>query len=175
MKLSKFPNIANLPSQVTCLTDLNISRNNLFNAEEVFEVCVQCCFQLISTHLPQGLSALPNLSKLNMSENFINGVLPESVGKLVNLEEVHLDVNNVTSLGPAVKNWIKLRIFTISDNSLTGLSRETSAWEQIRHINLKNNKIADIGSLPQSWPQLERLYLGTLHPLFISFMMFVRF
>lgn len=68
------------------------------------------------------MSALPNLNKLNMSENFINGILPDSAGKLVNLEEVHLDVNNVTSLGPAVKYWIKLRIFTISDNSLTGLA-----------------------------------------------------
>lgn len=65
-----------------------------------------------------------------MSENFINGVLPESAGKLVNLEEVHLDVNNVTSLGPAVKNWIKLRIFTISDNSLTG-KLVTILWELV--------------------------------------------
>jgi hypothetical protein len=38
MKLSKFPNIINLAPEVTCLTDLNISRNNLFNGDEVFEV-----------------------------------------------------------------------------------------------------------------------------------------
>lgn len=66
------------------------------------------------------MSALPNLAKLNMSENFINGVLSDHAGKLVNLEELHLDVNNITSLGSAVKNWIKLKIFTIADNSLTG-------------------------------------------------------
>ncbi len=55
-----------------------------------------------------------------MTENFINGMLSEHAGKLTHLEEVHMDVNNLTSLGPAVRHWTKLRILTMSDNSLTG-------------------------------------------------------
>lgn len=58
---------------------------------------------------------------LNLSENFLNGSLSEHAGKLVNLEVINLDINNLTMLSPAVRNWPKLKIFTISDNSLTGM------------------------------------------------------
>ncbi len=38
MKLSKFPVLSNTTIEVACLTDLNISKNNLFNGDEVFLV-----------------------------------------------------------------------------------------------------------------------------------------
>jgi Leucine-rich repeat (LRR) protein len=67
------------------------------------------------------LSKLPQLAKLNLSENFLNGVLSEYAGLLTQLEVLNLDINNLTALGPAVQNWRKLKVITISDNSLTGL------------------------------------------------------
>jgi Leucine-rich repeat (LRR) protein len=122
MKLSRFPNIINLAPEVTCLTDLNISRNNLFNGDEVFEVSK--CFDqlylvLVYGRCFQALSLLTHLQKLNISENFINGMLSAHAGNLINLEELRMDVNNLTSLCPEVRNWTRLRIITLSDNSLT--------------------------------------------------------
>ncbi len=74
----------------------------------------------------QALSHLPNILKLNLSENFLNGTLSEHAGALWQLESLNLDINNLTALCPAVRSWTKLKVFTISDNSLTGLPLEAS-------------------------------------------------
>lgn len=42
MKLSRFPTMSSLQAQAACLTDLNISKNNLFNGDEVFLVSHYC-------------------------------------------------------------------------------------------------------------------------------------
>lgn len=144
LKLRRIPNLANLASELTSLTSLNASKNNLFDGDEVFSA----------------LSHLPNLLKLNLSENYLNGVLSEHAGALSQLEELNLDINNFTALSPAVRSWTNLKTFSISDNSLTGLPLECSTWESIVVVNLKNNKISDIGTLPQFWPSLGRLFLG---------------
>lgn len=108
----------------------------------------------------QALSHLPNILKLNLSENFLNGNLSEHAGALWQLESLNLDINNLTGLCPAVRAWTKLRVFTISDNSLSGLPLEAANWEDIQVVNLKNNKVTDVGTLPQFWSKLERLFLG---------------
>jgi len=144
MKMKRLPDISVQASQLLCLTNLNLSKNNLFNGDELF----------------QALAALENITTLNLSENFLNGMLSDHAGRLANLETLNMDINNITMLGPSVQNWAKLKVFTMSDNSLTGLPVEASSWAVLEVLNLKNNKIADVGSLPAHWPQLTRLYLG---------------
>mmetsp|Transcript_10784 Transcript_10784/g.16241 ORF Transcript_10784/g.16241 Transcript_10784/m.16241 type:complete len:316 (+) Transcript_10784:53-1000(+) len=145
LKLTKFPTLINVGTELDCLIDINLSKNNLFNGDEVFEA----------------LSHLPFVTKLNLSENFLNGTLSRFAGLMEMLEVLNLDVNNLTALCPAVQNWTNLRIFTISDNSLIDLPIEASSWNRLTVLNMKNNKVMDIGSLPQYWPLLERLYLGS--------------
>lgn len=145
MKLKRLPDFSNMANEMQCLTSLNLSKNSLFNGDEVF----------------LGLSLLGQLTELNISENFLNGTLSEHAGKLTNLETIILDINNITVLSPAVRNWQNLKIFSISDNALTSLPVEASGWQEVKVVNLKNNKINDIGTLPNFWPQLERLYLGS--------------
>mmetsp|Transcript_27625 Transcript_27625/g.46358 ORF Transcript_27625/g.46358 Transcript_27625/m.46358 type:complete len:426 (+) Transcript_27625:116-1393(+) len=145
MKMKRLPDISAQAPQLQCLLDLNLSKNNLFNGDELF----------------LALGALEHLTHLNLSENFLNGSLSEHAGKLDQLQTLNMDVNNVTMLCPAVSNWSKLKVFTISDNSLSGLPLEAAQWSQLTVLNLKNNKVIDVGSLPSSWPQLERIYLGS--------------
>ena len=38
LKLTSFPTLINISTELDCLTDLNLSKNNLFNGDEVFEV-----------------------------------------------------------------------------------------------------------------------------------------
>jgi hypothetical protein len=104
LKLRRLPNLENLAPELSHLLIINLSKNNLFDGDSVF----------------LALSHLPNLQQVNLSENFLNGMLSEHAGGLINLEILNLDVNNFTSLCPAVRNWTKLKTFTISDNSLTG-------------------------------------------------------
>lgn len=104
LRLRRLPNLNNLAPELLNLTSINLSKNNIFDGDEFF----------------QTLSQLPQLQKLNLSENFLNGMLSEFAGLLTNLEMLNLDVNNITALCPAVRHWTKMQIFTISDNSLTG-------------------------------------------------------
>lgn len=60
------------------------------------------------------------MKKLNLSENFLNGMLSTHVGLLTKLEVFNLDVNNLSSLCPSIQLWTNITVFTISDNSLTG-------------------------------------------------------
>ncbi len=124
LKLRRIPNLENLASELTHLSTINLSKNNLFDGDVVFSVSLilpfsKDCHNII---VIQALSQLSNLRNLNLSENFLNGMLSEYAGNLFNIEVINLDVNNITALCPAVRNWTKLKTFTISDNSLTGES-----------------------------------------------------
>jgi len=70
--------------------------------------------------IQQALAGLQQLTELNVSENFLNGVLSEHAGKLTKLETINMDINNITVLCQEVRHWTNLKIFTISDNSLSG-------------------------------------------------------
>ena len=54
------PDVAHLVPELSSLTDINISKNNLFNTEAVFNL----------------ITKITSLKRINLSENFINGVLP---------------------------------------------------------------------------------------------------
>ena len=66
----------------------------------------------------QALAALPNIRKLNVSDNLINGCLTDKIAALANIEELHLDRNRITSI-------------SLADNALTckaiALSHPTTA------------------------------------------------
>ena len=103
MRLSYIPNITRVAASLATLTDLNLSKNNLFDGDAVF----------------QAIGALRNITKLNLSENYLNGTLSLHCGSLYLVEELKLDVNQLTGLCPAVSNWINLRNLSLSDNLLT--------------------------------------------------------
>lgn len=127
MKMKRLPDIKVHISELQCLTSLNLSKNNLFNGDELFQVyCFTVSvppmnsFDIQYPFFPQALAGLQQLTQLNVSENFLNGVLSEHAGKLTRLETINMDINNITVLCPEVRNWTNLKIFTISDNSLSG-------------------------------------------------------
>ena len=104
MKMKQLPDISIHVPFLQCLTHLNLSKNQLFNGDDLFGA----------------LAGLQQLTQLNLSENFLNGVLSEHAGRLVHLEVLNLDINNISMLCPAIKHWTRLKIFTASDNSLLG-------------------------------------------------------
>ena len=61
MKMSDFPDLSLILPDLQCLTDLNLSKNNLFNGDKLFEALCQ----------------LEKLTKLDLSENFLNGQLSD--------------------------------------------------------------------------------------------------
>lgn len=68
------------------ITEVNLSKNNLFNNDEVFEA----------------LSVLSNLTHLDLSYNYLNGSLSNLAGSLTNLEVFVIDNNHITSFNSPV-------------------------------------------------------------------------
>ena len=130
MRMIRLPDLLKLSPNLKGLVELNLSKNNLFNSDQVFDT----------------LYNLPNLLRLDVSFNVLNGQLTSVVGRLVQLEELHLDCNNLTSLPASIAGMKNLSVLSLSDNMITGLPVELGELTDLCHLNCKNNKITTIPS-----------------------------
>ena len=146
MRMSDFPELTLILPDLQCLREVNLSKNNLFNGDKLFEALCQ----------------LEQLTKVDLSENCLNGQLSDFAGNLNLLESINLDVNQLTGLGSTVSNWTKLQRFSAQDNSITEIPEEAASWKEAQCVNFKNNKISSLpGMLFNAWQKLEKLYLGS--------------
>lgn len=130
------------PTLIMRLTEVNLSKNNLFNSNDLFTA----------------LSQLLNVKKINVNENCLNGVLPNCLGDIETLEVLHMDCNQITGLPLLSRGWKNLKVITAAHNHITEIPSQASEWSNILYINLKDNKLSDLPAqvLP-SWDLLERL------------------
>jgi hypothetical protein len=125
MRLTIMPNIFEVSDDLFNLVDVNLSRNQLFNGNKVFQVSSSPPLLpsfLILPRLTQILSQLPGLKKLNLSFNSLNGVLSDTLGAMTSLEVLHLDNNQITGFPTNTDGWINLKTLTASENSIRGIS-----------------------------------------------------
>jgi hypothetical protein len=147
MRLSVMPNIFEVNEDLLNLVDVNLSRNQLFNGNKVFQVSqsslfafrkifltcpsysylcltlsvfVSICLSVLSS--VKVLSQLTGLKKLNLSFNCLNGVLSETLGTMLSLEVLHLDNNQITGFPTNTDGWTNLKTLTASENSIRGTS-----------------------------------------------------
>ncbi|KAH8072454.1 hypothetical protein JL721_3730 [Aureococcus anophagefferens] len=128
------------------LTELDLSRNQLFGSDHVFSM----------------IEELNVLRKLNLSDNFFNGPLSERCTKMVALEDLALDGNQLTELPENVGDWKLMKRFSAAKNELKALPESSAAWTGLTYLNLRNNKLAALpGPAMRHWTECETLYLGT--------------
>jgi Leucine-rich repeat (LRR) protein len=145
MKLAELPLRDVFETQLAQLTELNLSRNKLFNGDILFEALVN----------------LKQLKKLNVSENYLNGPLSHHACELTGLEELRLDANRVSALPGDCGAWAALRVLSASGNNLVTLPAQSNAWTELVYLNVKNNMITELpGDLIKFWEKLERLQVG---------------
>ncbi|MFS7959869.1 putative non-specific serine/threonine protein kinase [Helianthus anomalus] len=94
------------------------------------------------------------LEVLKADENKLNGLIPESVGKLNNLRVLSLYLNSFTgSIPKALETLRSLEVLDLSRNRLTGPF--PSFLGKLTHLYLSNNQFS--GSIPVSIGQLTKL------------------
>ncbi|XP_074283972.1 receptor-like protein EIX1 [Silene latifolia] len=72
-------------------------------------------------HIPEGISSLVGLEFLNLSRNNLSGFIMPRIGQLTSLESLDLSHNHLTGEIPASLAQVSyLTTFDISDNNLTG-------------------------------------------------------
>jgi Leucine-rich repeat (LRR) protein len=182
--LEAFPNVS---SCATTLQRLSLTRTGLTSIpKEVGEL--QALFELIVddnklTALPSEIGSLLNLRTLRANGNTIKD-LPPSFSSLVrlevlhlsrnnfrqvpsvlprlNLSELHMDNNHITSLPPALGNMHCLTTAQFSSNPITSVPVELGGWWNLQTFAIWNTQVRCI---PRSLIKISPYVIGKSYPV----------
>jgi hypothetical protein len=102
------------------------------------------------------LTALTNLSVLDLSDNFIGGTIPASLGSLKNLTYLDIDNNQLTGAIPAqLGGATKLNTLSLEENQLTSVPGEIGNLELLQRLDLSDNPLSN--NIPANFWTLANL------------------
>lgn len=115
-----------------------------------------------SGSLPESISNLQNLSKLELSNCSFSGPIPSTIANLTELVYLDFSFNSFTGSIPHLQQSKKLTHLDLSENRLTGLLSPAhfKGLSELVYINLAVNSLT--GILPAyifELPSLEKLFL----------------
>jgi hypothetical protein len=101
--------------------------------------------------IPESIESLEMLRKLKMDENFLSGKIPEALGRCTALEGIWLNDNELTGeLPESMVDLNQLRQLNLSENGLTGSFPENWAdLSSIESIVIWGNRLS--GRLPWNY------------------------
>ena len=101
--------------------------------------------------LPESICNIISLKKLILGSTVEEELmeykldeLPKSIKKLTNLEELHLQFNNLTYLPPEIGELENLKILKLGGNKLKTLPKEIAKLKQLELLTLWGNEIIDL-------------------------------
>ncbi|KAI1372725.1 adenylate cyclase [Hypoxylon crocopeplum] len=106
--------------------------------------------------LPDEIGRLRNLEKFVMTNNRLAGSLPSTLSELVNLRELDIKYNTLTSID-IVSELPKLEILSADHNTI---SQFVGSFERVRSLKLNSNPITKF-ELTSSVPTLKTLNLSS--------------
>ncbi|KAL3714171.1 hypothetical protein ACJRO7_006156 [Eucalyptus globulus] len=98
-----------------------------------------------------------NFKRLVISNNFLQGALPNWLLHLKNLTVLDLSYNQLHGTIPSPDDWLCLRVLCLSSNQLTGNIPDAFGRLQVLSILDLNNNLLN-GTIPQSLGQLQYLF-----------------
>jgi hypothetical protein len=95
--------------------------------------------------LPQSLFNLVQLEELHLSLNEL-AELPESLAELSRLRKLYLSMNEISNLPEAIGSLGQLMVLDLSNNRLSVLPRSVGGLLRLHSLNLSANRIAELPS-----------------------------
>ena len=113
--------------------------------------------------IPESIGDLKYLVEIHLEGNHMTGELPVSIGKLQNLEYLYVNGNSLTgSIPESIGNLTGLRCLWLDDNSLSGNIPESLCnLTNLSDIHLEINNFS--GELPASIGKLNKLRTFTAY------------
>lgn len=117
-----------------------------------------------SSSIPLVLWSSKHVSRMNFSNNFLDGPLSQEIGNMESLIELDLSGNKLSGEIPITISQLQNLIFlSLSSNKLGGSIFESFAdLKDLQHLDLSRNNLS--GSIPKSFEKL--LYLNYLNVSF---------
>ena len=103
--------------------------------------------------LPESIGKLTSLKELHFKDNKLES-LPESFGKLTSLETLYLNNNELSSLPESIGKLTSLKNLILAGNELESLPESFEKLTSLESLILNNNKLS---SLPESIGKLTSL------------------
>ena len=111
------------------------------------------------TKLPESIGKLKELEFLYLDDNKLTK-LPDSIGNLKNLTEIYCDSNNLTTLPESIGNLRKLSMIDLHGNRLTSLPSSFGNLKNLESLYLGYNNLTRLPPQICNLPKLESLYLS---------------
>ena len=108
--------------------------------------------------IPETLGKLANLERLDLRANNLSGSIPAALGQLANLKWLDLGANNLSGSIPAALGQLaKLQGLLLFNNQLTGsIPSALGQLENLTSLEFANNQLT--GSIPPALGQLANLW-----------------
>lgn len=87
------------------------------------------------TEFPEQLFLFPYLEEIDLSHNAIK-VIPQNVNAFKTLRELHINANQITSLGAEITKCPMLEVLQIQNNPLEKISNEIGTMHSLREITI---------------------------------------
>ncbi|MCP4113332.1 MAG: hypothetical protein GY749_48680, partial [Desulfobacteraceae bacterium] len=118
------------------------------NEENTHIIKIDLAENNLNGMIPESIGDFIKLQKLDLRHNSLTDVIPEEMGNLADLEFLNLNSNELTGNIPSnIGNLFKLELLDLSSNQLTGnIPSEL--------MNLENTGISDFGYLDLRWNAL---------------------
>ncbi len=113
--------------------------------------------------IPESIGKLTKLTELHFYGNALKGPLPSSLDKLIELKLLNIAENEFTGEIPAVVGKLKkLTLLVLSGNKLTGtIPIFLGSLTELKGLNLSKNQLT--GNIPEALTNLTKLELLGLH------------
>jgi hypothetical protein len=111
------------------------------------------------TELPESLGRLTQLQSLDLSVNKVKA-LPEWLGRLTQLQWLDLTGNRLTALPEWLGLLTQLQKLNLGQNQLTALPESLGLLRQLQVLDLTGNRLTGLPESLGRLTQLQELYLG---------------